>query len=465
MSKITPSSFKRVFVGSDDLYATRVPAEDLFHVAGAYGPIFRVSSTASVDTLLLGAGSANYITVTGAAAGSSPVIAAAGSDANIPINLLAKGNRGVKIGSSVDFLSPIFTANSAMLNALSNRGGVGILGGSRTSDLAQAGASSARGVDGWVFNDNTTYVQGAWGGYIETRRSANTGTTIGIEINVLNSGSPVVNYPGQFGLTGITPALWLSSGRTDVPSGTDNTLAIGIANNGNRFQTGLMFQVNSIVANSALGGQQKAIAFGAYHALVWHEPADSITSQISCNIITPGLGQRILFTDSALELQNFSGDRIARFEAPSSGVVNYPTFVPNTTGNGVAIVARGEGNVSMSVYSNGTAGVALGTDGGATPQVVVDHTASATRNIRLTGATVSGNPSIGTNAGDLALTPATGITRAATLIIAGTAIISTSSTPASATATGAAGTIAWDSNYIYIATAANTWKRVAVATW
>lgn len=38
-------------------------------------------------------------------------------------------------------------------------------------------------------------------------------------------------------------------------------------------------------------------------------------------------------------------------------------------------------------------------------------------------------------------------------------------TPASASASGKTGTIAWDASYVYICTAANTWKRVAIATW
>jgi hypothetical protein len=37
--------------------------------------------------------------------------------------------------------------------------------------------------------------------------------------------------------------------------------------------------------------------------------------------------------------------------------------------------------------------------------------------------------------------------------------------PASASATGKAGAIAYDSNYIYICTATDTWKRTAIATW
>lgn len=37
--------------------------------------------------------------------------------------------------------------------------------------------------------------------------------------------------------------------------------------------------------------------------------------------------------------------------------------------------------------------------------------------------------------------------------------------PASASATGVAGSIRWDADYIYVCTATNTWKRAALATW
>jgi hypothetical protein len=38
-------------------------------------------------------------------------------------------------------------------------------------------------------------------------------------------------------------------------------------------------------------------------------------------------------------------------------------------------------------------------------------------------------------------------------------------TPSSASASGTAGQIRWDANYIYVCTATNTWKRVALSTW
>lgn len=37
--------------------------------------------------------------------------------------------------------------------------------------------------------------------------------------------------------------------------------------------------------------------------------------------------------------------------------------------------------------------------------------------------------------------------------------------PASAAAAGVAGTWATDTGFIYVCTATNTWKRVAIATW
>jgi hypothetical protein len=43
--------------------------------------------------------------------------------------------------------------------------------------------------------------------------------------------------------------------------------------------------------------------------------------------------------------------------------------------------------------------------------------------------------------------------------------IRTARTPASAGASGNAGTIVWDTGYIYVCTATNTWKRAELLTW
>lgn len=43
--------------------------------------------------------------------------------------------------------------------------------------------------------------------------------------------------------------------------------------------------------------------------------------------------------------------------------------------------------------------------------------------------------------------------------------VSTSRTPASASATCTTGQIVWDASYLYVCTATNTWKRASIATW
>ena len=43
--------------------------------------------------------------------------------------------------------------------------------------------------------------------------------------------------------------------------------------------------------------------------------------------------------------------------------------------------------------------------------------------------------------------------------------VRTAQTPASATAAGNQGEIAWDANYLYVAVATNSWKRAALASW
>jgi hypothetical protein len=54
---------------------------------------------------------------------------------------------------------------------------------------------------------------------------------------------------------------------------------------------------------------------------------------------------------------------------------------------------------------------------------------------------------------------------ALTITAGGAGIVMPLITPASAAATGKAGSICWDASYIYVCTATNTWERVAIASW
>ena len=65
----------------------------------------------------------------------------------------------------------------------------------------------------------------------------------------------------------------------------------------------------------------------------------------------------------------------------------------------------------------------------------------------------------------------TGDTMSGSLGVAGLTVnadvlrVTTSKTPATAASTGTVGQIAWDTNYVYVCVATDTWKRTAISTW
>lgn len=63
-------------------------------------------------------------------------------------------------------------------------------------------------------------------------------------------------------------------------------------------------------------------------------------------------------------------------------------------------------------------------------------------------------------------TKTTSINSSGNLTVGGSTItLTSSSTPASSTTACTAGTISWDSSYVYVCVATNTWKRSAISTW
>jgi hypothetical protein len=119
--------------------------------------------------------------------------------------------------------------------------------------------------------------------------------------------------------------------------------------------------------------------------------------------------------------------------------------------------------------------------------VIVDHTIvrgdGGARGVQDTGITIADNDYMYTPAsieseGAIIVntisehTAAAGVSIDSVLLKDGTATLSgdklniaTAKTPSSAADTGTTGDICWDASYIYVCTATNTWKRVAIATW
>jgi hypothetical protein len=95
--------------------------------------------------------------------------------------------------------------------------------------------------------------------------------------------------------------------------------------------------------------------------------------------------------------------------------------------------------------------------------------------LRPQGATVSAGQAVLETSGNLTLNGDLGFNAANTYDVGSTTnrarsvyvrdLIVTTRTPSSASDAGTTGMIGWDSSYIYVCTATNTWKRVAISTW
>ena len=134
------------------------------------------------------------------------------------------------------------------------------------------------------------------------------------------------------------------------------------------------------------------------------------------------------------------------------------------------VVATSAADIVLYHHRNNAAGVAAdvisslifqGNDNGSTPSSVLYAKVEGSI-VDPTGAAEDGKIDLkvmtaGTLTSQAAITSAN--------VTLGVRPILPTHTPVSASATGAAGEVAWDANYIYICTATNTWKRVAISTW
>lgn len=110
-------------------------------------------------------------------------------------------------------------------------------------------------------------------------------------------------------------------------------------------------------------------------------------------------------------------------------------FNDNVTVTGVVLVSDGviltTGDLKVNAGSATIGGTAL-----------IDSSATITGNLRTANTNVIGNATVG-----------------------GVLITASGHAPTSSGAAGAAGTVVWDTSYLYVCTATNTWKRIALSAF
>jgi len=224
------------------------------------------------------------------------------------------------------------------------------------------------------------------------------------------------------------------------------------------------------VRNSLSGSQSLIIFQGTYNASNDFEVANG--KDVVLKFSGSGAGATVTQVFVDLVAGNITSSLTGNVTGNVTGAVT-GNVTGNVTGDVTGNVSGNvTGDLAGDVTSTGSSSFSsVDINGGFIDSTIIGSTsassatftdASSTGLLTAASVDINGGDIDGTNIG--ATTPDAGTFTA--LATTGDKIsIQTSQTPASSSASGTAGDIAWDSSYIYVCVAANSWKRVALSTF
>jgi len=266
----------------------------------------------------------------------------------------------------------------------------------------------------------------------------------------------------DFGITNTASGYHLSAGSTTAPFiqvGGVGTHSIRIRSDGafqwsngtNASGTADVALFRDAAQTLAQRNGTNAQTFRVYNTFTDASNYERGKIEWASNVLRIGTEKAGTGTARALELQT---DGTTRVTIAANGAVTVAgDFTANSVGGGAGVAVNSGGYFAFS--SRG------GVDSSADGVFRLRNNASSDFGRLQFGGTTSSFPSIKRNgttlqarlADDTDFATFDGI-----LSMEGTA-------PATTGATGTAGELRYDANYLYVCTAANTWKRVAIATW
>lgn len=279
---------------------------------------------------------------------------------------------GTGVSAGVGWV-PYLSANLTV----STNGRVGLSAASRASDADPSINSyqSTIGVIGIAVMDRSSGGPPYWtayGGYFEARIetvSASTGTAIGIEIDAINFNTTAAGQstPWQMQTLGGVTALWLASGgdpSSHVRPIGPAQLALGIVNNGETFESGIVFASDAIEGTDGVAGFGDAINFATRHIVGWW--ADDGGSGERVNYITSTNtvpGHSLQFQDGGTLFVSAAG-LTADFEVSNvASSVNGLGVLPAITTAAPSLFANGsDTNIPIALRPKGTGSVDLYAD-------------------------------------------------------------------------------------------------------
>jgi hypothetical protein len=239
-----------------------------------------------------------------------------------------------------------------MVVALSPNGRIAMLAGTRTSDAGITGDEDGCAGVSVVINDACGEAkQVGFGHYFESQQLPGAGFTASIEADSVNLSGVVSPLNPYSMFQDSTVNIWLGAGG-NRPGSINSSAAIGIVQNGAKYEKGIVFQTGSISSN-------EAIAFASGHAIQWWGADGVPTSFVqSTTHSTPG---GIVFADRGIYFGN-NGATVGGFLVPYvDGAVDFVTAIGAKAGGFVQVAADGQdANIGLALTPKGNGLLILG---------------------------------------------------------------------------------------------------------
>jgi hypothetical protein len=253
--------------------------------------------------------------------------------------------------------------------------------------------------------------------------------------------------------TGTRPLLRAQGSDTNVgvafaPKGTGSVVFLDGSFQFVLEAVGVASSANSLLVSNAVTGSDPSILANGTDTNVNLNLRTKGTGILKANGVeiinatgTQTLTNKTITSPKISQINDANGNAAVKFPNVASAV-NWPYMNNAAVNNAPSIGVDGsDTNINIAFTSKGTGILQLFRPGG--------HST-----IQAAGSFNSGNINL-----DLR-SQGTGVVQAN-----GNAVVTSVAVPATATSTGTAGQIAYDSTYVYVCTAANTWRRAALSTW
>lgn len=250
----------------------------------------------------------------------------------------------------------------SLMSVMQERGGIALMGASRSSDGDDVAFLSPIGVAGYVLNDTSIETRAGWALYADVQHqpTATDSASYGLEIAAKNKGSDITG--GSYGTGRGVFGIWMQGGGDASYGGSPtnpNNAGIVILKGSSTWNRGLIFTADSLTGTDGVTGTGQAIVMAKGHTIRWEITGANLGARIRSDVSIAGRDVGLIFDNFSAYISNNSGEAVVRFEDANSGGVstgvNFARLIGGASGSAVTLgVGGSDTNIDLALSGKGS---------------------------------------------------------------------------------------------------------------